>query len=103
MRLGISIEAMRAGVSRMFICSQHRDLAAVEIDGGAMQPGRAGRDNESRKVGDVLHLAESYDAGLARQPLAHCVLGLARALDLGADTPPLPLCLNQAGMDAVDL
>src|SRR5262245_20045178 len=67
-----------------------------------MQPGRARRDDEGHEVRDVLDLAVAHDAGLSAEPLADFLLRLAGALDLGADAPPLPLGLDQAGMYAID-
>src|SRR5271166_552881 len=83
--------------------SQHRDLAAVEVDGGAGEPGGARGEDEGHEVGHVLDRAEPRDAGLAAQPLADFRFRLSGAFDLGADAPPLPLGLDQARMDAVDL
>src|SRR4051794_37543156 len=107
-RFGISTGPMRAGVRRMFMPralasrSQHRNLAAVEIDGGAVQPGGARRHHEGDQVGDVLDSAKARDPGLAADPRADRRFRLARALHLGADAPPLALGLDQARMDAVD-
>src|SRR5262245_743011 len=96
MRLGISTAPMRAGVRRMFMAcrrahaSQHRNLAAIEIDRRAVQPGGARGDHEGDQIGDVLDRAVTDDSGLAAEPVAHLRLRLAAALDLGADAPPLP-------------
>src|SRR5262245_35446529 len=81
--------------------SQDRNLAAVEVDGGAVEPARTRRHHEADEVGHVLDGAEADDPGLAAKPLADRCLPLAGALDLGADAPPLPLGLNQARMNAV--
>src|SRR5262249_23111719 len=48
---------------RLAWVSQHRDLAAVEIDGGAVHPGGARRDQKRDEIGDVLDFAEAGDAG----------------------------------------
>src|SRR5260370_10008674 len=113
MRLGISSEPIRAAVSRMFMAddmaagmqhriSQHGNLAAVEIDGRPMQPGRARGDHEGDEIRHVLDLAVTDDAGLATELRADLRLRLSGPLDLGADTPPLPLGLDQRRMDAVN-
>src|SRR5262249_58289520 len=116
MRLGASSEPIRAGVSRMFMArhvtpgracssspaSQHGNLAAVEIDGRPMQPGCARGDDEGDQIRHVLDLAVTDDSGLATELRADFCLGLSGPLDLGADTPPLPLGLDQRWMDAVD-
>src|SRR5215471_9035848 len=116
MRLGTSSEPIRAGVSRMFMarhvtagraCSSHRasqhgNLAAVEIDGRAMQPGCTRGDDEGDEIRYVLDLAVTDDTSLATELRADFCLGLSGPLDLGADTPPLPLGLDQRRMDAVD-
>ena len=83
--------------------SQHPQLAAVEIDGGAMHPGRARRDQEGHEIGHVLDLAVAPKSHAADEALAHLVLGLAGRGDLGANALPLPLGLDQARMHAVDL
>ena len=82
--------------------SQYRDLAAVEIDSGALQPGGARRHHEGDEIGDVVHGAEARDAGLAAERGPHLVLRLAALLHGGADAAPLALGLDQARMDAVD-
>src|SRR5215813_2407312 len=116
MRLGTSSEPIRAGVSRMFMArhvtagracssspaSQHWNLAAVEIDGRAMQPGCARGNDEGDEIRHVLDCTVTDDSSLAAELRADFGLGLARPLDLGADTPPLPLGLDQRRMDAVD-
>src|SRR5215813_9105202 len=116
MRLGTSSEPIRAGVSRMFMArhvtagracssspaSQHGNLAAVEIDGRAMQPGCARGDDEGDEIRHVLNCAVTDDSGFATELRADFRLGLSGPLDLGADAPPLPLGLDQRGMDAVD-
>src|SRR5262249_3233422 len=116
MRLGISSEPIRAGVSRMFMArhvtagracssspaSQHGNLAAVEIDGRPMQPCCPRGDHEGDEIRHVLDLAVTDDSGLATELHADFCFRLSRPLDLGADTPPLPLGLDQRGMDAVD-
>src|SRR5579884_4002629 len=131
MRFLISTGPMRAGVSKMFMtisfhgcgappcyasrdaafgkrpggasASQRRNLAAVEIDGGAVHPGGARRHQESDQVGDVLNGAEPGDAEAAAHFLARLVLRPAGALHLGLDATPQPIGLDHAGMDAVDL
>src|SRR5215813_13926055 len=116
MRFGISSEPMRAGVSRIFMgwlsaageaCSrgyalEHRDLAAVQVHGRAVQPRRARGDDEGDEVGHVLDGAVSYDAGFAAELGADFCLRLPRPLALGADTPPLPLCFDERGVTAID-
>src|SRR5215813_12740436 len=116
MRLGTSSEPIRAGVSRMFMArhvtagracssspaSQHWNLAAVEIDGRAMQPGCARGNDEGDEIRHVLDCTVTDDSSLAAELRADFRLGLSRPLDLGADTPPLPLGLDQRRMDAVD-
>src|SRR5262249_10548807 len=88
---------------RLAWVSQHRDLAAVEIDGGAVHPGGARRDQKRDEIGDVLDFAEAGDAGLARDLLANHHLALAGLLHRGLDAPPLAVGLDEAWMDAVDL
>src|SRR5262249_36951162 len=83
--------------------SQYRDLAAVEIDGGAVHPGGARRGQKRDEIGDVLDLAEAGNAGLARDPATHHHLALAGLLHLGFDAPPLTVGLDEARMDAVAL
>ena len=56
-------------------CSQHAQLAAVEVDGGAVHPG--GMRSDTRNVirsADVLDLAVADEAHLLDEPLAHRVL-----------------------------
>ena len=67
-----------------------------------MQPGCVRGDDEGDEIRHVLDLAVTDDAGLATELRADFCLGLSRPLDLGADAPPLPLGLDQRGMDAVN-
>src|SRR5262245_2904534 len=67
-----------------------------------MQPGCPRGADEGEQIRDVLDLAVTDDSGLATELRADFCLGLSGPLDLGADTPPLPLGLDQRWMDAVD-
>src|SRR5215467_8316275 len=67
-----------------------------------MQPGCTRGDDEGDEIRYVLDLAVTDDTSLATELRADFCLGLSGPLDLGADTPPLPLGLDQRRMDAVD-
>jgi hypothetical protein len=67
-----------------------------------MQPGCPRGHDEGDEIRDVLHLAVADDPCLTAELRADFCLGLPGPLDLGADAPPLPLGLDQGGMDAVD-
>src|SRR5262249_36564342 len=67
-----------------------------------MHSGCARGDDEGDRIRPVLDLAVTDDSGLATELRADFCLGLSGPFDLGADTPPLPLGLDQRWMDAVD-
>src|SRR6185369_7169825 len=103
-RFGISAGPMRAGVSRMFIIRSDRaDLAAVDVDGRAVQPAamRGGQERDQRA--DVLYLAEPADAELLAIVFAHGVLAAAGAFHGLAEAPPQPFGFDPARVDGIDL
>src|SRR5882724_1461501 len=106
-RLRISTEPMRAGVSRMFMTgpagSQYRNLAAVEVDGRSVHPGGARGDQEGHQIGHVLDRAVAGDIHLAAELLADLRFRLSGPFHFGTDALPLPLGLDQARMNAIDL
>src|SRR2546423_1200420 len=92
MRLRISTEPMRAGVSRMFMPCPGCGAARARLHAGY----------------DFCTYTDAREWCTADPELRadfRATLGLAHAgaLDLAADAPPLPLGLDQAWMDAVDL
>src|SRR6188474_1887393 len=86
-RFGISAGPIRAGVRRMFMTRSDRaDLAAVDVDGCAVQPAAVRRSQECDQRAQVLDRAEPADVELLAVLLAHRVLaapgglhGLAKA------------------------
>src|SRR3954468_11894552 len=104
-RFGISAGPMRAGVSRIFIiyALDRADLAAVDVDGRAVQPAALRGSQERDQRADVLDLAEPADAELLTVVFAHGVLAAAGALHGLAEAPPQPFGLDAARIDGVDL
>src|SRR5215469_14467968 len=67
---------------------QHRNLAAVEIDRGAVQPAGAGGDGEHHEAAHVLDSADTNRIiELAQQLFADFLFGRPGALDLRLDPP----------------
>src|SRR5262245_19475776 len=83
--------------------SKRLHLAAVHVEGGAVQPAAARRDDEGDQAADVLRGAEAGDADVLAVPFADGRLVLAGALHVGLDAPPEALGLDVARMDGVDL
>src|SRR5689334_5878685 len=93
---------LKGGGENSASCSQYRNLAAVEIDGGAVQPAGARRDREYHEAADVFDRADANRTiEFAQQLFANFLLRRPGALDLGLDAPPRPVGLDDAGMDAV--
>src|ERR1700681_740875 len=88
---------------RATVTSQHGNLPAVEVYRGPVQPGCPRGDDEGHEVRHVLDRAEAGESGLAPELLADGCFRLPGARDLGANAVPLPLGLDQARMDAIDL
>src|ERR1700737_3353964 len=85
------------------VTSKHGNLPPVEVYRGPVQPGCPRGDDEGHEVGHVLDRAEAGESGLAPELLADGCFRLPGARDLAADAVPLPLGLDQARMDAIDL
>src|SRR5262252_2789537 len=82
MRLGSSTAPIRPGMRRglvkvLIAASQPLHLAAVHVDGGAVQPAAARRDHEGDEAADVLGRAEADHADVVAVPFAHRGLVLA--------------------------
>src|SRR5258708_755885 len=83
--------------------SQPLHLAAVHVDGGAVEPAAALRYHEGDEAADLLGGAEAHHADVLAVPFAHLGLALPGALHVGLDAAPEPLGLDIARMDGVDL
>src|SRR2546423_12914910 len=83
--------------------SQCAHLAAVELDGGTVQPTAAQRDDEGDERGDIRDGADAGDADILAVPFAHRGFALAGALHVGLDAARKTLGIDIARMDAVDL
>src|SRR5690242_6875262 len=109
MRLGSSTAPIRPGMRRglvnvlMAAASHPLHLAAVHVDGGAVQPAAAPRDHEGDEAAEVLRRAEADHADVVAVPFAHRGLVLPGALHVGLDTAPEALGLDVARMNGVDL
>src|SRR5215470_2947187 len=99
MRLGRSTAPMRPGIRRglvkvLIAAASHRlHLAAVHVDGRAVQPAAARRDHEGDEAADVLRRAEAHHADVLAVPFAHRGLVLAGAVHVGLDAAPEALGL----------
>src|SRR5215469_15319623 len=81
---------------------QHRNLAAVEINGGAVQPARARGHREHDQTADVPDRANANGiVEFAQQLFADLLFGRAGALDFRFDAAASAVGLDDAGMDAI--
>src|SRR5215203_1416902 len=93
----------RDGPNTRLATSQPPHLAAIHVDGRAVQPAPARRRDEGDETGDISRRAEAGDADILAVPFAHRRLVLAGALHVGLDAPPEALGLDIARVNAVHL